>query len=200
MRTSRALRVAMVVLAGLAVVGQHPASADRPNIEELFGTAFRTPSVVGISSQVLSDCGDTDTATNVILQTNTGRVTYTGFIEGTGALSTTVLVNNCVAGFGHNTFRVLDTFESVTIAGRTGGAVIEILGRGTNPATGVVLNDNTVRVLCGTGDLKGIHAEGTLSTSIGPGVAARVLQLWVHFGHHHHVGFDFLCRDLPNHD
>ncbi len=199
MKTGSALRVAVVALTSLAVVGQHPASADKLKVEESYGTAFRTPSVLA-ASQILSNCGDADPATNVILQTNTGTVTYTGIIEGTGAVSTTSLINNCVSGFGHNTFRVLDTFESVTVAGRTGGAVVEILGRGSNPAPGVALNDNTIRILCGTGELKGIHPEGTLTASIGPGVASRALQLWVHFGHRHDVGFDFLCRGLPLHD
>ena len=96
----------------------------------------------------------------------------------------------------HNTFRVLDTFESLTVAGRTGGAVVEIIGYGRIPATGVSVNENTIRILCGTGDLKGVHAEGTLTVSVGPGVDSRAMQLWVHFGHNHDAGFDFLCETL----
>src|SRR6266516_1934858 len=56
-----------------------------------------------------------------------------------------------------------------------------------------------------SGQHKGIHAEGTLTASIraeAPGVPRidyRPMQLWVHFGHRHDVGFDFLCQDLPGH-
>lgn len=200
MRTKDALRVATVALAGLAVIGQPDASADKAKVEEFYGTAFRTPSV-GSSPEILSDCGDTVQGTTVVLTTNTGTVTYTGIIEGTGTVLTKSLANNCASGQSHSTFRVLDVFESVSIAGRTGGAVVEIIGRASSPATGVTFNDNTIRVLCGTGDLKGVHAEGTLTASIvAGGVASRALQLWVHFGHRHDVGFDFLCRDLPNHE
>ena len=198
MKTRGTLRVAAVALTGLAMVGQPDASADKVKVEEFYGTGFRTPSVVTVS-ETLSNCSDSDPSTNVVLQTNTGTVTYTGIIEGAGEVLTKLLANSCVPGQSHNTFRVLDTFESLTVAGRTGGAVVEIVGSGRVPAPGVVLNDNTIRILCGTGELKGIHAEGTLTASVGPGVASRALQLWVHFGHHHDVGFDFRCRDLPNH-
>jgi hypothetical protein len=105
----------------------------------------------------------------------------------------------------HDGFRARDTFQSVTIAGKTGGAVIEIIGRVSYPASGVQFNDNTIRVLCGTGELNGIQAEGTLTTTqmTAGGVivlAVRPFQLWGHFDPPGQANeFDFLCRDLPNH-
>jgi hypothetical protein len=48
----------------------------------------------------------------------------------------------------------------------------------------------------GTGELRGIHAEGTVVGSASSTGAASAFQVWVHFGHNHDVGFDFLCRDL----
>jgi hypothetical protein len=200
MTTSSVLRVVAIALTALALVGQRDASADKKNVEEFYGTGFRAPSVVTVS-ETLSDCGDADPSTSVILQTSTGTVTYTGFMEGTGQTQNHLLADRCAAGQSHNTFRVLDSFESLTVAGRTGGAVVEIMGRGRVASPGVNLNENTVRILCGTGELEGVHAEGTLTSSvITGGGGGRVMQLWVHFGHHHDVGFDFLCRGLDPHD
>jgi hypothetical protein len=205
MKTAVALRALAIGLTGLALVGQPNASADKAKVEEFYGTGFRAVSVSSVQ-QNLSDCGDGEPTTNVVFINNTGPVTYTGIMEGTGQVRTTSISNSCVPGQAHVGIRVLDTFESLTVAGRTGGAVVEIIGSGRVPATGIQINDNTVRILCGTGQLKGIHAEGTLTASIGaeaPGVPRidyRPMQLWVHFGHRHDVGFDFLCQDLPGHD
>ena len=205
MKTAVALRALTIGLTGLALVSQPNAFADRAQVEELYGTGFRVASVSSVQ-QNLSDCGDTDPTTNIVLFNNTGTVTYTGFMEGTGRVLTSTLANACVPGQTHFGIRVLDIFESLTVAGRTGGAVVEIVGSGRVPATGIQINDNTVRILCGTGQLKGVHAEGTLTASIraeAPGVPRidyRPMQLWVHFGHRHDVGFEFLCQDLPGHD
>ena len=206
MKTAVTLRALAIGLAGLALVSQPNAFADRAKVEELYGTGFRVASVSNVQQNLLSDCGDTDSTTNIVLFNNTGTVTYTGFMEGTGQLLTSTISNACVPGQAHLGIRVLDIFESLTVAGRTGGAVVEIVGSGRVPATGIQINDNTVRILCGTGQLKGVHAEGTLTASIraeAPGVPRidyRPMQLWVHFGHRHDVGFDFLCQDLPGHD
>ena len=196
MTTSNVLRVVAIALTALTLVGQRDAAADKTNVEEFYGTGFRAVSGVVAVNETLSDCGDADASSNVILQTATGSVTYTGILEGTGQLLTKTLINRCVPSQPHNTFRVLDSFESLTVDGRTGGAVVEIVGHGRAPVTGVNINESTVRILCGTGELKGVHAEGTLTTSIGPGVDVRAMQLWVHFGHNHDVGFDFLCEAL----
>ena len=195
MTTRSVLRVAAIAVTVLTLVGQR-ASADKKNVEEFYGTGFRAVSGVVAVNETLSDCGDGDASSNVILQTTTGSVTYTGILEGTGQLLTKTLINRCVPSQPHNTFRVLDSFESLTVDGRTGGAVVEIVGHGRAPVTGVNINESAVRILCGTGELKGVHAEGTLTTSIGPGVDVRAMQLWVHFGHNHDVGFDFLCEAL----
>jgi len=196
MTTSNVLRVVAIALTALTLVGQRDAAADKTNVEEFYGTGFRAVSGVVAVNETLSDCGDGDASSNVILQTTTGSVTYTGILEGTGQLLTKTLINRCVPSQPHNTFRVLDSFESLTVDGRTGGAVVEIVGHGRAPVTGVNINESTVRIVCGTGELKGVHAEGTLTTSIGPGVDVRAMQVWVHFGHNHDVGFDFLCEAL----
>jgi len=196
MTTSNVLRVVAIALTALTLVGQRDAAADKTNVEEFYGTGFRAVSGVVAVNETLSDCGDADASSNVILQTTTGSVTYTGILEGTGQLLTKTLINRCVPSQPHNTFRVLDSFESLTVDGRTGGAVVEIVGHGRAPVTGVNINESTVRIVCGTGELKGVHAEGTLTTSIGPGVDVRAMQVWVHFGHNHDVGFDFLCEAL----
>lgn len=199
MRTRAVLRIAMVVT-GLAAFGQPLASADKVKVEEFFGTGLRTSSVTGVSEQV-SDCGDSNSATNISHQTRTGTVTYTGPIQGTaimlgaGAAVSDGLSDNCT-GQTHNGFRVIDTFETLTVAGRTGGAVVEIVGRGTSPGPGVVLNESRLRILCGTGELRDIHAEGVVVGSANPSGAASAFQVWVHFGHNHDVGFDFMCLDL----
>jgi hypothetical protein len=195
MTTGIAVRVIALALITSAVVAPRQAAADKQKVEEIYGTGFRAASAVS-SSETLSDCGDGDSTSNVILQTNTGTVVYTGILEGSGKIRTTILSNRCVPSQPHNTFRVLDIFESLTVAGRTGGAVVETIGFGRIPSTGININDDRVRILCGTGDLKGVHGEGTLTVSVGPGVDSRALQLWVHFGHNHDVGFDFLCDDL----
>ena len=196
MTTSNVLRVVAIALTALTLVGQRDAAADKTNVEEFYGTGFRAVSGVVAVNETLSDCGDADASSNVILQTTTGSVTYTGILEGTGQLLTKTLINRCVPSQPHNTFRVLDSFESLTVDGRTGGAVVEIVGHGRAPVTGVNINESTVRIVCGTGELKGVHAKGTLTTSIGPGVDVRAMQVWVHFGHNHDVGFDFLCEAL----
>jgi hypothetical protein len=97
---------------------------------------------------------------------------------------------------------VLDTFQSVSVAGKTGGAVIEIIGHQTNPAPNVFFSDNTIRILCGTGELKGIQAEGTLTgtqVTAGTVLNVRPLQLWGHFDPPGQAKeFDFLCSGLPD--
>ncbi len=202
MRTRSALRVVVIALTGLATVGLPNASADRVNVEEFYGTGFRAVSVTTVV-EPLSDCGDGIVDTNgdgvddtrVVLQTNNGTVTYTGIMEGIGQVLTKVVADSCVPGQTHTTFRGLETFDSLTVAGTTGGAVVEIVGNGRIPTPGVALNETRIRILCGTGELKGIHAEGTLTASVRPGAASRAMQLWVHFGHNHDNGFDFLCQD-----
>lgn len=195
MKTRNALAVVAIALTGLATVSLPNASADKVKVEEFYGIGFRGASVVR-SAETISDCGDGDPSTDMLLQTSTGTVTYTGIMEGTGEVLTRGIVDRCVTGHVRTTFRVLDTFESLSVAGRTGAAVVEIVGRGSAPAPGVALNETRIRILCGTGELRNVHGEGTQTGSASPTGASTGMQLWVHFGHNHDVGFDFLCRDL----
>ena len=200
MQTRTALTAVAIALASSVVIGQPRASADKVDVHEFYGTGLRASTVSSVSETV-SDCGDSNAATNISQQTRTGTVTYTGPIQGTSIMLgagegvSDGLVDNCT-GQTHNGFRVIDTFESLTVAGRTGGAVVEIVGRGTSPGPGVVLNEARLRILCGTGELKGVHAEGLVVGSARPSGAASAFQVWVHFGHNHDTGFDFMCRDL----
>ena len=194
MQTTTVLRMAVIALTGLATIGQPQASADKVKVEEFYGTGLRATSVVRVSEPI-SDCGDTNAATNIVHQTSTGTVTYTGFMAGTGEVVSDGLSDNC-AGQTHNSFRLIDTFESLTVAGRTGGAVVEIVGRLSSPTPGLTLNESRMRILCGTGELKGVHAEGTVVGTSTSTSAFSAFQVWVHLGHNHDVGFDFLCRDL----
>ena len=185
--------------AGVSVLGQTGASA--AETKEFYGTGFRNPGNMTTEQDVLSDCGDTDKSTNVVVNTLMGPVAYTGIIQGNGTLLNKQLVNTCAAAAAHANAIVRDTFQSVTVNGRTGGAVIEIIAHAFNPAPNVLFNDNIIRTLCGTGDLKGIHAEGTVtSTQVTGGVNIRPFQL---LGDYDPPGqaneFDFLCSDLPNH-
>jgi hypothetical protein len=197
-QTRTVFRMAAVVLVGLPVLGQPLASADNVK-EQFYGTGLRSANVTGTTEQV-SDCGDSNPATNISHLIRTGQVTYTGpiqgttIMEGTGAAVSVGLSDNC-QGQTHTGFRVIDTFATLTVAGRTGGAVVEIVGRGTSPGPGVVLNEARLRVLCGTGELRGIHAEGVVVGSANPTGAASAFQLWVHFDHKHDH-FDFMCEGL----
>jgi hypothetical protein len=199
MKTRSALRVAAIILIGLATLGQPIASADK--VEEFYGTGFRVANVT-MTRETLATCDDTDPNTNVVLQTNTGEATYTGIMDGIGQTTAKIIVDSCVPGQTHQTFRAVETFDNLTVAGRTGGAVVEFLGNGRivpippGPTTTATLNETRIRILCGTGDLKHVHAEGTLTASVRAGAQSRAMQIWAHFGHKHNVGFDFLCQDL----
>jgi hypothetical protein len=178
------------------------ASASAADITEFYGTGFRNPSTSVTAQEILSDCGDSNSSTNVTLFTFEGSATYTGIIQGTGTVLNKQLVNNCSAAAspGHAGFRLLDRLQSVSVAGRTGGAVIEIIGIVSVPVANVTFFDNRIRILCGTGQLKGIQAEGTLTaTQETGGVNVRPLQLWGHFDPPGQANeFDFLCSGLPN--
>ncbi len=207
MKSRSAVRVAAIILIGLATLGQPIASADKGKVEEFYGTGFRVANVT-MTRETLATCDDTDPNTNVVLQTNTGTATYTGIMDGFGQTTAKVIVDSCVPGQTHTTFRAVETFENLTVAGRTGGAVVEFLGNGRivpippGPTTTATLNETRIRILCGTGDLKHVHAEGTLTASVRAGaqpgtqIQSRAMQIWAHFGHNHNVGFDFLCQDL----
>jgi hypothetical protein len=185
-----------------AAVMTWAASVSAADITEFYGTGFRNPSTAVTDQQILSDCGDSNSSTNVTLFTFEGSTAYTGIIQGTGTVLNKQLVNNCSAAAspGHASFRLLDRLQSVSVAGRTGGAVIEIIGIVSVPVANVTFFDNRIRILCGTGQLKGIQAEGTLTaTQETGGVNVRPLQLWGHFDPPGQANeFAFLCNGLPN--
>src|SRR6516165_6865499 len=72
MRTKDALKIAVIALAGVAVLGQIGASA--AEVTEFYGTGFRNPSAVLTDQEKLSDCGDNNPNTNVFLNTRQGPV------------------------------------------------------------------------------------------------------------------------------
>jgi hypothetical protein len=199
MKTRFTLRVVALVLVGLATVGQPGVSADKAKVVEVYGVGFRITTNLVMTDTVISNCGDSDTSTDVINREMTSDVAYTGILSGTGRTLNKTILDRCFAGLNHTTFRSLDTFDSLTVAGRTGGAVVELVGQGRIvPVAGTpptaTFNETRIRILCGTGDLKDIHAEGTLTASVRGTTQSRALQLWVHFGHHHDFGYDFLCN------
>src|SRR3954470_4943685 len=193
MQATSVLRMALIALTGLATIGQPDAWADKVKVAEIYGTGLRAASVKRVSAPI-SDCGDTDATTNISSNESKGTVTYTGFMEGTGEVLSQGLADNC-SGQNHNTFRVLDKFRSLAVEGRIGGAVVEIVGRGTS-AGGVTLNESRLRILCGTGELKDVYAEGAVNGSAYTHGASSGFQVWAHFGHKPDFGFDFMCRDL----
>ena len=82
--------------------------------------------------------------------------------------------------------------------------MLEIVTFQRSPAPGVQFNDGIIKVLCATGDLKGIQAEGTVpATAVGPAAAGgtvRPVSLWGHFEppSTDPKSNDFLCSDLPD--
>ena len=187
----------ILLIAGLGTIGQPKAAlADKQKVEEFFGIGQFPGTRSAPTSEQISDCGDADPNTNLRRFMRTGENTFTGIIEGsTSKVDNRGLTNTCSIGRTHGTFRTLYYFESVTIAGKTGGAVIEHTGP-FDITSGVIFTDGTkFQVLCGTGDLKGIHGEGITTASTG---VANGYALWVHFGHNHDVGYDFLCGDLDD--
>ncbi|MBI2125880.1 MAG: hypothetical protein HYU02_00980 [Thaumarchaeota archaeon] len=202
----------ILLIAGLATVGQpKAASADKQKVEEFFGIASRTVSAVRVVTQ-LSDCGDGFVDANgdgiddtrIIRNRSDGTVTWTGIIEGTATLDSNAIIDSCVAGNTHGSFRITDTFEEVTIkpdpsdpsTWRTGGLVIELAGSFRNPTPGVSPANSITRSLCGTGELRGIHLDAAGAATGTPTSAAGFSVVWVHFGHNHDVGYDFLCEGL----
>lgn len=196
MKTRNALGLAAIGLASLAAVSLPGASAADVKVEEFFGAGSRATSVTRVS-EALGDCGDTDPLTNILLATSRGTVTYTGIIEGTGAVLTKTIIDRCVLVRPHGSFRLTDTFGEVTIGGRKGGAVIEVVGD-LDQSGGVSTTNSTTRILCGTGDLEHAHGEGIGAGTSTATSASSTYALWIHFDHDHDAGFDFLCHDLDD--
>ena len=171
MKTQSAVRVAAIILIGLATLGHPMASADKVKVEEFYGTGFRVANVT-MTRETLATCDDTDPNTNVVLQTNTGTATYTGIMDGIGQTTAKVIVDSCVPGQTHTTFRAVETFDNLTVAGRTGGAVVEFLGNGRIvPIPGPTISISATRrptgaMVAPTNSAKGGHASITTTANV----------------------------------
>ena len=183
-----AMGASVLLLAGLFGVGLFTASADKVKVEEVFGTGALTQANIGVETDTLSDCGDGDPNTNFRHNTLNRTSSWTGIIEGTATGIEEVLTANCATP-STGVVRQVAKFKEVTVAGRTGGLALEIIGDGTTPPNAANIR---LRFLCGSGDLKHVHGEG-IFLRYG---TIRHYAMWIHFGHNHDVGYDFLCEDL----
>ena len=184
----------ILLIAGLATISQpKAASADKVEVEEFFGTASVTRTTLTTTDTPLSGC--------VVLRTHTAAATWIGIIEGGATSVNTTIRDACV---GHSSSRAIYKFSSATIkpdpsdpsTWKTGGLVIKTIVQAEFPPHGPTpfKTESQNRILCGTGDLKNIHGEGV---SMAPPIGYAV---WIHFGHNHDVGFDFLCQDVDDDD
>jgi hypothetical protein len=156
----------------------------------------------------ISDCGDSDPATFIRRFTRAGTDTFTGIIEGTGDSDNKGLVNTCVPALQSGEFRTLVSFTDVAVAGRRGGAILEVIGHfqvrtaevdGSQVA--VTSEVGEVRFLCGTGPLRGIRGTGVYdATSIPsiPGRDSRAYVITIHFDDASDATrlYENMCRDL----
>lgn len=168
-------------------------SEDDERVLEVFGSGLlgrvsRTAS----TEELVHTCGDTDPDTNVITFVRGGENAFTGIIAGTTAqVDNRGLLNTCKEGRVHLTFVTTYFFEEATVEGRTGGLVMRQTGI-FDRDHGVGFTDAIFTTLCGTGELEGIHGEGTTTA---PPSAYR---LHIHFDHDHETGWEFLCNGLGN--
>ena len=189
----------ILLIASLATIGQpKAASADKLKVTEEFGKGMLNGTRTTLTNEVMSNCGDADPNTNVRLIVRAGANTFTGIIEGsTSKVDNRILSDTCNAGSSYSDYRTLYFFESVTVAGRSGGAVLEHVGA-ARTIGGVSSVDGQLRFLCGTGDLKHIHGVGIAQST--NNLVRHAYTMSVHFGHEHDNGFGFLCQDLDNGD
>ena len=123
---------------------------------------------------------------------------FSGFIDGEITRGRSEFVRETFTTKDHGIFRTLFVFEEVTIGGRTGAAVLEAKGS-FEAVEGGLPNDSELTLLCGTGDLKNAHGV-VITTAPSDGVNGGAYSFWIHFGHSHDLGFEFLCDDLDNTD
>lgn len=194
--------VSILLLASFSIVAPSLASDDNGGeIVEFSGTGFRVgvPGSGGFAISTLSDCGDEDESTNVIFldsrETPPTNV-WDGAIFGESIGMATALADGCFPvndGGTHGNGRTIIIFEEATIAGRTGGLVIESLF--DFEAGPCCFTDADLTFLCGTGELEGIHGGGQLVRTLS---LQRHYQIWGHFGHDHETGSEFMCDGLGN--
>lgn len=173
------------------------ASDDDDGLVSFSGGGFQVSVRTSRETVTIDDCGDADPLTLVRTQTDLNTRTYSGIIEGTAeAESVAITYINCTAGLIHANLMQLESFDEVTVAGRTGGAVIERIGT-FESRDGVVIVTINERFLCGTGELEGIHGTGILQRE---GDRPRAYLFSGHFGHDHGTGWEHLCNGLGNGD
>lgn len=126
----------------------------------------------------------------VFVLVRSGTHDWDGFIESEHAnsrlLTNPSVVETCVEGHTQLSFSFTTIFEEVTIAGRTGGAVMEAHGRceAGPERTGVFTCQATLRLVDGTGELEDITGEGVAVITV-PDVGANALGFYyfqVQFG------------------
>ena len=151
--------------------------------EEFVGTGAASASV-DRTTETIFDCGDADPNTNVDFVTRPGTFTFTGIIDGAATAVNNALTDTCAEGFTHGTYKVRYLFDEVTIAGRTGGAVLEEWGdfEGGPFGEGILFTfHGHISFLCGTGELRGIHGETLTEGAATLAGSFTTYALWVHF-------------------
>jgi len=122
---------------------------------------------------------------NVILTTYE-EGTWTGGIEGESYDYPCRVVIHGADGFPTTDWKFrwytgLATFEGCTVAGKTGGLVMRLVGKEDGPGTDWF---GTSVILKGTGELAGIHGQGTFwgpGWLGGPDPGVIPYEGWVHF-------------------
>lgn len=194
----------------------------RPSIashsEEISGQGTLTRVRTAVPPIVqLSDCGDNADNTFIRSVVRSGTDTLTGIIEGTGSSDNRFINNTCVPALQHGEFRTIVSFNDVTVADRSGGAILEFIGHlqvrtaEVPDADGkklvsvrVTTEAGELRFLCGTGALKGIRGTGIYDATVipsVPGIPARDVRgyamsiLFDDASDATHL-YEDMCRDL----
>lgn len=154
------------------------------------GTLTRVRSAPSVVE--LSNCGDAAGNTFIRSGARTGSDTLSGIITGTSrSVDNRFIINTCIPELRHGAFRTIVSFDDVTVGDRRGGAVLEFIGH-FQPRTveidgfpvAVDTEDGQIRILCGTGALRGISGTGIYNaTNIAsipstPPVSARDLRVY----------------------
>ncbi len=199
--TYAAITISILLIASISIASIPGAAGKKA--KEFVGTGFST-SDIDRAAESIFDCGDADEdpddLTNVDFVTRLGTFTYTGIIVGAATGVNNALTDTCTEGFTHGTYKVRYFFEEVTIAGRTGGAVLEEWGDFEAGVFGegiVFTFHGHFSFLCGTGKLKGIHGDALTEGSASLEGSFSSYALWVHFDKDQKDKFNNdLCKDL----
>lgn len=206
--------VASVLL--LAALGTSISPSIAAHSEEISGQGTLTRARTPVSVVELSGCGDAADGTFIRSVVRTGSDTFTGIITGTGSVDNRFINNTCVPALQHGEFRTIVSFNDVTVADRSGGAILEFIGHfqvrtaevpdanGNLVAVRVTTEAGELRFLCGTGALKGIRGTGIYDATVipsVPGIPARDLRgyaISIHFDDASDAThlYEDMCRDL----